>query len=162
MSVLEAPYEDFTQVFAHTSKIQFVVKDGRTGEVKAIRESRNMKVYGTFNLLISGVTASQGSSAVYCALGSGPDVASADTTISGEIAVAGSRTVGRVSHDANAPNWNLSWSFTAITTSTSIGQVGILTSATGGTLYLKASFARLTLNSQDLLYIAWLQSLASV
>ena len=72
-----------------------------------------------------------------------------------------SRTVPRISHDVNCVSWNYSYSWTNIGTSISIGQVGILTSLTGGILYLKASFARLTLNSQDLLYIAWLQSLMS-
>ena len=131
------------------------------GRIKAVRHARNMKVYGTFNVLASAVAQGQGLSACYLALGSGPDVASSDTALSVEITVCGSRTIGRYSHDANNPNWNLSWSFTANTTSFSTGQAGIFTSLTGGTLFLKATFARLSIMSQDLLQIAWLQSLAS-
>lgn len=145
--------------FAHRSDILIVLRDGRTGEMRDFRRVQNMKVYGTVNMLVSGVTNSTGTqSAVYGALGSGPDVASADTTLSGEVL---SRTVGRLSHDANSPTWSLSFSWTDSATSVSIGQCGILASYTGGILYLKATFARLTKNSQDVLNIAWTQSLAS-
>ena len=144
---------------AHNSDILLVLRDGRTGEMRDFRRIQNMKVYGTVNMLISGVTNStQAGSAVYAGLGSGPSVASADTTLSGELL---SRTVGRLSHDANSPTWSLSFSWTDSASSVSIGQVGLFTSYTGGLLYLKASFARLTKNSQDVLNIAWTQSLAS-
>lgn len=137
---------------------------GPDGRIKAVRETQNMKVYNTFNIMASALCndpATNTGTACKLALGSGPDVASADTTLSGEIAVCGSRTIGRYSHDANAPNWNLSWSFTAQTASFSVGQAGVYTSITAGLLYLKATFARLTVMSQDLLNISWLQSLAS-
>jgi len=136
-----------------------LVLRGPDGRIKAVRHVKNMKVYGTVNMIASGVTLGQGTlSATYLGLGSGPGVASADTTLSGE---ALSRTLGRYSHDANSPSWNLSFSFTDSPATVSIGQAGILTSLTGGTLYLKASFARITKNSQDVLNVSWLQSLAS-
>lgn len=135
-----------------------LVLRGPDGRIKAVRRVRNMKVYGTVNIIASAVAQGQTLSASYLGLGSGPDVASADTTLSGEVL---SRTVGRYSHDANSPSWNLSFSFTDSPATVSIGQAGILTSYTGGTLFLKASFARITKNSQDVLNVAWLSSLAS-
>ena len=147
--------------FVHRSTLRIEIRDGRTGELKNFLDIHpaNMKVYGTVNMIVSGVTNSAGiASAAYAALGSGPDVASADTTLSGELI---SRTVGRLSHDANSPTWSLSWSFTDQAGSISIGQAAIYTSLTGGVMYLKATFARLTKNSQDVLNLAWTQSLAS-
>lgn len=140
-----------------------LVLRGPDGRIKAVRRVKNMKVYGTVNIMASAVAQGQTLSASYLGLGSGPDVVSADTALSGEISIvaAGNRTVGRYSHDANSPSWNLSFSFTDFSVTVSIGQAGILTSLTGGTLYLKASFARITKNSQDLLNVAWLQSIAS-
>lgn len=143
-------------------KLSLVLR-GPDGRIKAIRHAKNMKVYGTFNVMASNVTEGAGLSARYCGLGSGPSVASSDTALSGEISLvaAGNRTVARYSHDANSPSWNLSFSFTDFDTTVSIGQAGILTSLTGGTLYLKATFARITKNSQDVLNVAWLQSVSS-
>jgi hypothetical protein len=138
-------------------KLTLVLR-GPDGRIKAVRSVPNMKVYGTFNVIASAVGQGQTLSACYLGLGSGPDVASADTALSGEVL---SRTIGRYSHDANSPSWNLSFSFTDSPVTVSIGQAGILTSLTGGTLFLKATFARLTKMSQDLLNVAWLQSLAS-
>lgn len=138
-------------------KVTLVLR-GPDGRIKAVRHAWNMKVYGTFNIMASAVAQGQTLSASYLGLGSGPDVASADTVLSGEVL---SRTVGRYSHDANSPSWNLSFSFTDSPATVSIGQAGILTSLTGGTLFLKATFARLTKHSQDVLNVAYLQSLAS-
>jgi len=140
-----------------------LVLRGPDGRIKAVRHVKNMKVYGTVNIIASAVAQGQTLSANKLGLGSGPSVASADTTLSGEISqvAAGNRTIGRYSHDANSPSWNLSFSFTDFPTTVSIGQAGILTSLTGGTLYLKASFSRITKNSQDVLNVAWLQSIAS-
>lgn len=117
-----------------------------------------MKVYGTVNLIVSGVMGGGAKSCVYAGLGSGETVASADTTLEGEQL---SRTIGRLSHDANSPTWSLSFSWSGPTGSVSIAQIGIFTSYTGGILYLKATFSRLTKNSQDLVNVAWTQSLAS-
>lgn len=143
-------------------KLTLVLR-GPDGRIKAVRHARNMKVYGTFNIMASAICGSTTLSAVNLGLGCGPDVVSADTELSGEISLvaAGNRTLGRYSHDANSPSWNLSFSLTDFTATVSIGQAGILTSLTGGVLYLKATFARLTKHSQDLLNVAWLQSLAS-
>lgn len=141
-----------------------LVLRGPDGRIKAVRNVKNMKVYGTVNMIASGVTLGQGTlSATYLGLGSGLTVASADTALEGEVSqvAAGNRTIGAYSHDANSPSWNLSFSFTDFPTTVSIGQAGILTSLTGGTLYLKATFAVVTKNSQDVLNVAWLQSLAS-
>jgi hypothetical protein len=143
----------------HRSMGMIVIRDGRTGEVKETHPFRNMKVYGTVNALISALTNSGGGiSAVYLGLGSGPDVLSADTALSGEVL---SRTVGRLSHDANSPTWSLSWSYTDSPATYSIGQAGIFNTYTGALMFLKASFARVIKNSQDLLYVSWTQSLAS-
>ena len=138
-------------------KLTLVLR-GPDGRIKAVRHVRNTKVYGTFNIMASALAGSTSKSCAILGLGSGPDVVSADTALSGEVL---SRTYGRYSHDANNPNWDLSFSFTDSPATVSIGQAGILTSLTGGTLYLKATFARLTKHSQDLLYVSWLQSLAS-
>jgi len=140
-------------------KLTLVLR-GPDGRIKAMRTVPNMKVYNTFNLLATIFGDSLGlPKTINClGLGSGPDVASSDTALSGEVL---SRTIGRYSHDANAPNWNLSFSFTDSPVTVSIGQAGILTSLTGGLLYLKATFARITKNSQDVLNVAYLQSLAS-
>ena len=138
-------------------KLTLVLR-GPGGRIKAVRHVRNTKVYGTFNIMASALTGSTSKSCAILGLGSGPDVVSADTALSGEVL---SRTVGRYSHDANSPSWNLSFSFTDSPATVSIGQAGILTSLTGGVLYLKSSFARLTKHSQDLLNVAWLQSIAS-
>lgn len=138
-------------------KLSLVLR-GPDGRIKAIRHARNMKVYGTVNIMASALAGSTSKSAAILGLGSGSDVVSADTALSGEVL---SRTGGRYSHDANSPSWNLSFSFTDSPATVSIGQAGILTSLTGGVLYLKASFARITKNSQDVLNVAWLQSLAS-
>lgn len=140
-----------------------MVLRGPDGRIKAVRHVTNMKVYGTFNIIASAVAQGQTLSAVYLGLGSGLTVASADTALEGEVSqvAAGNRTIGNYSHDANNPNWNLSFSFTDFGTTVSIGQAGILTSLTGGTLFLKATFAVITKNSQDVLNVAWLSSLAS-
>jgi len=139
-------------------KLSLVLR-GPDGRIKAVRHIHNHKVIGTFNIMASAICGSASLSAVNLGLGSGPDVVSTDTALSGEVL---SRTVGRYSHDANNPNWNLSFSFTDSPDTVSIGQAGILTSLTGGTLFLKATFARITKQSQDLLNISWLSSIASV
>lgn len=143
-------------------KLSLVLR-GPDGRIKAVRHAKNMKVYGTFNVIASNVTEGAGLSARYGAVGEGTSVASADTALDAEISqvAAGNRTIGLYSHDANSPSWNLSFSFTDFPTTCSIGEAGILTSLTGGTLYLKATFAVITKNSQDVLNVAWLQSLAS-
>lgn len=138
-------------------KLMLVLR-GPDGRIKAVRHARNTKVYGTFNVMASAICGSATKSAAFLGVGSGPDVVSADTALSGEVL---SRTVGRFSHDANAEQWNLSFSFTDSPATVSIGQAGIFTSLTGNTLFLKATFARITKNSQDLLNVAWLQSFAS-
>jgi len=146
--------------FTVASRVTLVVRDGITGKIKAVRTTKNMAVYGTFNVIASAVCNDPGTN-ITCnklGLGSGPDVESADTELSGETA---SRTIGRFSHDENAPQWNLSFSVSALAATISIRQAGIFTSLTGGVLYLKATFASLTVNSQDVLNVAWLQSLAS-
>lgn len=139
-------------------KLKLVLR-GPDGRIKAVRDIKNMKVYGTVNIIASAVAQGQTLSACYLGLGSGLTVASADTVLEGEKL---SRTIGRYSHDANSPSWNLSFSFTDSPATVSIGQAGILTSLTGGILYLKATFALITKNSQDVLNVAWLQSIASV
>lgn len=150
----------------HRSTVRVVLRDGRTGEIKAVRENvMNAKVAGTWNMLISGVTNSTGTqSCVFAGLGTGENWATADTTLTDEVL---SRTIGNLSHDAASPTWSLSFSWTDSATSESIAQAGIFTSYTGGILYLKATlrylvkrilgaiFARLTKNSQDVLNIAW-------
>lgn len=143
-------------------KLSLVLR-GPDGRIKAVRHAHNHKVYGTFNVMASAICGSTTLSAVNLGLGSGTTVASADTDLEGEISLVadGNRTLGRYSHDADAPQWNLSFSFTDFDTTVSIGQAGIFTSLTGGVLYLKATFALLTKHSQDLLNVAWLQSLAS-
>jgi len=139
-------------------KLSLVLR-GPDGRIKAVRHARNHKVVGTFNVMASAICGSSSLSAVNLGLGSGPDVVSADTDLSGEVL---SRTVGNYSHDAGSANWNLSFSFTDSPATVSIGQAGIFTSQTGGVLYLKATFARITKNSQDVLNVAWLSSIASV
>lgn len=134
------------------------------GSIRHVRQARNMKVYNTFNIMASILHNSPGDFSALTvnkfALGSGPSVASGDTTLSGEVATA-SRTIGRFSHDANAANWNLSWSMTAWTASTSVKTAAFFTSLTGGLMFLKTSFTDMTIMSQDTLNAAWLQSMAS-
>lgn len=135
-----------------------IVLRGPDGRIKAVRHARNMKVYGTFNVMASAVCGSASKSAAFLGLGEDDEVESADTDLTTEVL---SRTVGRFSHDANNEQWNLSFSFTDSPATVSIGQAGIFTSLTGNTLFLKATFARITKHSQDLLNVAWLSSIAS-
>jgi hypothetical protein len=58
-----------------------------------------------------------------------------------------------------AQQWSLSWSYSEISATHSIAQAGIWNTATGtdaagGLLFLKATFARLTLKTQDILNVA--------
>lgn len=145
---------------AHSSLVILEIRDP-TGRLRQRRVSRNMKVYGTMNIIASAISNDPATQRTCnkIALGSAPDVVSADTALSGELAV--SRTYGRFSHDAGSAMWNLSASFTAWAASTSFYQAGILDSLTGGNLYLKTTFLQMTVMSQDILNVAWLQSLAS-
>jgi hypothetical protein len=148
--------------FTISGKVILVLRD-KDGNIKAVREATNMKVYGTFNIIASAVCNDPATNltANKLALGSGQTVASSDTALEGE-SDALSRTIGRFSHDAGAPNWNLSWSVSGkVGTAVVVAQAGIFTSLTGGILYLKTTFATLTVGSTDVLNVAWLQSLAS-
>lgn len=143
-------------------KLTLVLR-GPDGRIKAVRHAQNHKVYGTFNIMASAICNSTTLSAVNLGLAEGVSVQSSDTTLTTEISLvaAGNRTLGRYSHAADTPNWNLSFSFTDFDTTVSVAQAGIYTSLTGGVLYLKATFAILTKHSQDVLNVAWLQSIAS-
>jgi len=140
--------------------VTLVLRD-REGHIKAIRKGHNMKVYGTMNIIASMLFNAPTTDRTVnkLGLGSANGIASADTALSGEVGP--SRTLGRFSHDAGSAMWNLSWSQTAWAASTSIYQAGIFDSYTGGNLYLKTTFLQLTVMSQDILNVAWLQSLAS-
>lgn len=136
------------------------------GSIRDMRISQsNMKIIGTMNIIASAICNDPATNAGTCnklALGTGDGVVSTDTALTGEIGAGClSRTLGRYSHDSGSAMWNLSWSITAWSYSDSIGQAGIFTSITGGSLYLKATFAHVIVNSQDTLSVAWLQSLAS-
>ena len=156
---------------AHTSTIRLVVRDGFTGEIKAIRETRNAKLLDTYNLLYTSLIAGAGTkSIVWLGLGTDEDWATGDNTLTGEIGAdgdTGGRTAPRVSHDADSERWSLSWSYSEGSKTHSIAQAGIWNTNTGTDavagclLFLKATFARLTLNTQDVLNIAWTQSIAS-
>lgn len=155
---------------AHTSTLRLVLRDGITGEIKAIRESRNAKLLDTYNLIFTSLCAAAGTkSLVWLGFGTDEDWATGDNTLTGEIGAdggTGGRTAPRVSHDADSERWSLSWSYSEGSKTHSIAQAGIWntgtgTDAAGGFLFLKATFARLTLNTQDVLNVAWTQSIAS-
>ena len=144
-----------------SGKVTIVVRRP-DGTIRSIRETRkNMKVAGTMNLIASMMCndAAQAATCNKFGMGSGPDVVSADTALSGEKT---SRTIGRFSHDAGAAQWNLSFSLTEWTESNSLYQAAIFNTLTGATMYLKATFLQMTVMSQDVLNCSWLQSISSV
>lgn len=154
---------------AHHSRVMLVVRDGRTGKIKDVRVGFNDKVLNTFNLIpsiLNADTASLTGTINKIELGSGANNASSDTATSGPTMGGQGMTIARYSHNANAASWTLSASFTAATVSYSVGQASLLegtasASAGMGVLYLKATFARLTVSSQDVVNLVWTQSLAS-
>ncbi len=155
--------------FTLNSRVLLVVRDGRTGKIKDVREGFNDKVLNTYNLIatINGHTASYTGTINAIELASGANNASSDTALSGATMGGQGRTRARMSHNANEASWTLSASFTAATVSYSVGQAGIfqgtatVTVPGGGAMYLKATFARLAVSSQDVVNLVWTQSLAS-
>lgn len=146
---------------SHGSQVEIVVRDGLTGEIKNRVFGKNLKLYNTYCAIISAVinsNATLAGSLVICGVGSGTSPVIGNTTLTGET---GSRTIGALSWDAQAPMFNLSFSFTANANTMSLGQAALFASYTGGFMFLQTSFAQTQVSSQDSLYISWLQSLAS-
>lgn len=145
----------------HVGKVKLVVRRP-DGSIRAVREVKsNAKVYTTIDIIAS-LANDPGTLRTVNKLGLGTatEWATADTTLTGEVEP--SRTSGLYSHDAvGSFSWNLSWSQTVWSVTHSLGQAGIFDSLTGGNLYLKATFTKVTVMSQDILYVTWLQSLAS-
>ena len=133
----------------------------KLGNVKQREIIHNLLCYGALNLIASHMGQSAGGAgAQWGGIGedSGP-IASGDTDLSTPV---GSRVLGTYSHNANTPNWNLSFAFGSgvPTGGGSIRQAAIFTTATGGVLHIKGSFAVVNKGSADILNIMWVQSLA--
>lgn len=132
------------------------------GRVKDIRSGPNLIVQNGWEMIASHIGKSAGGQgAQYIGLGtdSGP-IASTDNTISTETA---SRILATWSSAVGCVTWNLSASFGSGVPGggDSIRQAGNLTSATGGTMFAKASFAVVNKGSADSLLTTWLFSMAS-
>lgn len=149
--------------FVHSSRIELVVRDGLTGEIRERTVAYNNKIYSTYSILISAIINSDATlpkSIVICGLGCSDSIQVADVSITGEIGDASARTVGNLSWDANSPAFNLSFSFTAGATYT-VGTLGLFWTFTGDGLFLKTSTARTQVSNGDSLYVSWKQSFAS-
>ena len=138
----------------------FAVLRDKFGKIKEVRETRNLIVTTGLNLIASalGQSGLVGVGAEQIGLGEDSGaMTSADTTISTEV---GSRVLA--SYAKSAPNWYESAVFGSGVPGGggSIRQCGILTSATGGTLFAKGSFAVVNKAISDSLTIVWTFSLA--
>ena len=143
-------------------ELRLVVRDSRTGEIKKTLTAPNQKLSVTFPHLGSILFNNPGDftnrTQNKMGIGSADGLDSADTTLSGETE---SRTLGRFSQNTNSPAMNLSFSFTNHINTISIGQAAIFFTLTGGNAFVKASFTRLTISSQDALQATWAMSFAS-
>ncbi len=132
------------------------------GRIKDIRSGPNLIVQNGWEMIASHIGKSAGGQgAQYIGIGedSGP-IASTDNTISTEVA---SRILATWSSSVGCVTWNLSASFGSGVPGggASVRQAGNLISATGGTMFAKASFAVVNKGSSDSLLTTWLFSMAS-
>ena len=138
-----------------------VVLRTRDGQIKAVREFfPNIIVCDGLSLLASGMGQSGAAGAGAQEIGIGEDsgaIDSGDATISTEV---GSRV--NACFYLCIPNWYESSIFASGNPGggASVRQCGILTSATGGVLFAKGSFAVVNKATSDSLTIAWTFSLA--
>ena len=140
-----------------------IVLRDQHGRIRDIRSGPNLIVQNGWEMIASQIGKSAGGTgAQNIGLGtdSGP-IASTDNTISTETA---SRILATWSSSVGCVTWNLSASFGSGVPGggDSIRQAGVLTSATGGTMFAKASFAVVNKGSADSLLVTWLFSMASV
>ena len=149
--------------FVHHSQVDLVVRDGRTGEIKAHTRGFNNKINSTYSVLISAIVNSSPSpnSIKWCGVGQSTDVAVTDVSLTDEVGNASERTIPRLSWDAAAARFNYTFSFTANSITYTVAAVGLFWTQTGDGLFPKTSIAKTQVSSQDSLYIMWMQSFAS-
>lgn len=134
----------------------FFIVTGPDGRIKQIVEAPNMMVQGGRDLLASNLGQSDTDpGAQWLALGTGQSVASDDTTLTGELSIAGSRVKACFSHVAGSYNWTLKATWAGLAASRTFFQAGALISATDGQLFAKLSFDSVAVASQDTLTVKW-------